>query len=179
MNGATRRTRSRWRTVGSAAGGSRSPPARTTGRCCAGAGHQCHESWSARVAPYRPRTPGHLRDRRRRTHHRPRDPSSGAVGGVGTAHGADGWTTRTVPVARAAGCGVSHHRLDGAKPLLCARSLAGYRSSWRVVWFAGRRCSSWMIGRVNVRSAVSARARSIFWAVLSGSGPRGVWLVMW
>ena len=54
-----------------------------------------------------------------------------------------------------------------------------YRSSCRVAWAAGRRRSSCMVGRGNVRSAVSGRARSIFCVVLSGWAPSGAGSVIW
>ena len=104
--------------------GGRGPSARTAGGGCAGAGHQRHQSWSARAAPCRPRTGGHLRCRRRRTHQGPRHPSCGAVGRVHTPRGSGGWSAGAISVARSADCGVSHHPFGRCEtPLLCALPL--------------------------------------------------------
>lgn len=54
-----------------------------------------------------------------------------------------------------------------------------HRSSWRDTCGAGRRRSSSTAGRVCVRSAVSARARSIFCAALSGWEPSRAGSMIW
>lgn len=64
----------------------------------------------------------------------------------------------------------SHPELSTAST---GQLLAGYRRRCRVVWAVERRRSSWMVERVRVRSAVSARTRSVFCAVSSDWAPSG------